>query len=301
MNYQKIYDQLVERARSEGRKKVKGGIYYEHHHIIPKCLGGLDNKENLVLLTGREHFIAHKLLVEIYPNNHKLIHAVWMMTVKVGKGRIYIVTSRDYERYKIMNAKSISLLYSGENSYWFGKRIIVTEEVRKKRSINSKGGKNPMYGKRGTNSPLYGRKHDPRTSEQNRRNSEKQKNRVKIVCEYCGVEIDICNIGRHRISCLEKIEKSKLIKIRKPVSDTTIKKRLDSHMKRPIVKCPYCEVSGRGSGMKMYHFDNCKQKPGNIIKEDIRAIIICPHCGKEGKVIGAMLQWHFDNCRNKKF
>ena len=44
----------------------------EVHHIVPKCLGGSNKKENLVELTAREHFICHRLLCEIYPKNKKL-------------------------------------------------------------------------------------------------------------------------------------------------------------------------------------------------------------------------------------
>jgi len=78
MNYQKIYDNLVLKSQFENRKKIKGGVYYENHHIIPRCLNGSDEKENLVLLTAREHFVAHKLLVEIYPKNKSLIYALLM-------------------------------------------------------------------------------------------------------------------------------------------------------------------------------------------------------------------------------
>ena len=58
MNYKKIYDNLIENAKR--RKSVKG--YSEIHHIIPRSEGGSDETDNLVELTGREHFIAHKLL-----------------------------------------------------------------------------------------------------------------------------------------------------------------------------------------------------------------------------------------------
>jgi len=77
MNYEKIYNQIIERAKSENR--IKGnGIYYERHHIIPQCMGGTNTDDNLVLLTAREHFLCHRLLVRIY-NNNKLIYAFWLM------------------------------------------------------------------------------------------------------------------------------------------------------------------------------------------------------------------------------
>ena len=58
MNYTRIYTELIERAKE--RKSVNG--YKEIHHIIPRSEGGTDESDNLVELTAREHFIAHKLL-----------------------------------------------------------------------------------------------------------------------------------------------------------------------------------------------------------------------------------------------
>jgi hypothetical protein len=76
MNYAKIYDALITRAKS----RVLLG-YRERHHIVPRCMGGTDDKENLVDLTAEEHFVAHQLLVKIYPGVSGLVFAVQMMTV----------------------------------------------------------------------------------------------------------------------------------------------------------------------------------------------------------------------------
>ena len=75
MDYKRIYNQLIERAKT---RTLEG--YKEKHHIIPKCLGGNNSKENLVELTAREHFLCHLLLIEIYPRNIELIYAVSMMS-----------------------------------------------------------------------------------------------------------------------------------------------------------------------------------------------------------------------------
>ena len=45
MDYKKIYDNIIKRSKNEKRKKYNG-IYYESHHIIPKCLGGDGNTKN---------------------------------------------------------------------------------------------------------------------------------------------------------------------------------------------------------------------------------------------------------------
>ena len=136
MNYQRIYDQLVEKSRKEQRQKVKGGVKYEAHHVIPLCLGGTGKciewrtHPNIILLTPREHIIAHMLLHEIYPNNTKLMYALKMM-----------IETRD-------NNKVSSRLMS---------------EMREKFSDSMRGERNPNFGKdvSGSNNSAYGkRRHD---------------------------------------------------------------------------------------------------------------------------------------------
>lgn len=53
----------------------------ETHHIIPRCMGGNNDKSNLVELTPEEHYVAHQLLVKMNPRNIKLLYAANMMTV----------------------------------------------------------------------------------------------------------------------------------------------------------------------------------------------------------------------------
>ena len=83
MNYQRIYNEFIYRALSENRRKYKKTdiryMCYERHHIVPKCLGGDNSKENFVLLTPEEHLLLHLCLVKIYPNNHSLIKAAMLM------------------------------------------------------------------------------------------------------------------------------------------------------------------------------------------------------------------------------
>jgi len=76
MNYKKHYDLLIERART---RHLNG--YVERHHIVPRCIGGTDEKSNLVELTPEEHYVAHQLLVKMYPENDSLVYAASKMTV----------------------------------------------------------------------------------------------------------------------------------------------------------------------------------------------------------------------------
>lgn len=128
MNYQRIYNQIIERAKNS--KRIKGcGIYYEGHHIIPKCLGGeglvknYNTHPNIVLLTPREHFLCHLLLCEIYPKNIKLYQALWLMSTNKNKrkNQRYKISSRVYERLKI-KAREI-----------YKNRNISNEEIEKRR------------------------------------------------------------------------------------------------------------------------------------------------------------------------
>ena len=75
MDYQRHYDLLCERAKG---RKLSG--YREQHHIIPRCLGGTDDSSNIVELTAEEHYVAHQLLVKIYPDNSGLVFAAIRMT-----------------------------------------------------------------------------------------------------------------------------------------------------------------------------------------------------------------------------
>lgn len=82
MNYQRHYGLLIERARA--RNKTED--YTERHHVVPRCLGGSDEAENLVRLTPEEHYVAHQLLVKINPGNVKLLYAVAYMCAPRGPG-----------------------------------------------------------------------------------------------------------------------------------------------------------------------------------------------------------------------
>jgi hypothetical protein len=97
MNYEKIYNQIVERAKNRVLD-----CYTESHHIIPRCMGGGDEKENLVNLTAREHFISHWLLHLIYPNSIKLKFAfVMMCNIKNVKQYRYTPSSKVFEYARI--------------------------------------------------------------------------------------------------------------------------------------------------------------------------------------------------------
>jgi len=108
MDYNRVYDNLINKAKSENRKKSKS-VYYETHHIIPRCIGGNNEKSNTVLLTAREHFVCHHLLCEIY-DEPKLKYAFWAMCNQVfgDVKRDYKISSSTYEYAKLQFIKNFS-------------------------------------------------------------------------------------------------------------------------------------------------------------------------------------------------
>ena len=131
--YERWYYSIIDKAQSQLRSK-NCEVYYENHHIIPKSLGGLDVEENMVLLTGREHFICHWLLYKFSEGNdkHKMAHAWFMMYQfsKFDKSRYSNSLSYEVARKAHSNAVSENL-----------RGIPRTEEVKQKISESNRGKK----------------------------------------------------------------------------------------------------------------------------------------------------------------
>lgn len=102
MNCEFIYSSLIGRAKGRVIDRP-----FERHHIIPKSLGGSDDKDNIVALTPREHFVAHILLARMHKG--KMLQAFHFMASKGGVK----IHSRLYEKA----------------------RSVVVEEARKKGAI----------------------------------------------------------------------------------------------------------------------------------------------------------------------
>lgn len=107
MDYLKIYNQIIERAKIRILTEYK-----EKHHVIPRCVGGSNEKENIVELTAREHFLCHMLLCEIYPNERKIKQALFLMArTKKYKN---IKNSKLYEIAKLNHSLLTSKTHKGK-------------------------------------------------------------------------------------------------------------------------------------------------------------------------------------------
>lgn len=194
MDYRKHYNFLIERA------KIRDIIEYtEVHHIIPRCLGGSDKKNNLVKLTPEEHYVAHQLLVKIYPDNAGLVCAAFMM----GSSRI---NNKMYGRLRRRHAEKISSLLSGKSK---------SAEHRKKLSITMKG----------KISPKIGCKH---TDETKQKISNALKG--KIPDDSTRLKMSISQKGKER-SIKDNLKRSAALK-GKPKSEETKRKMKIAQQKR---------------------------------------------------------------------
>jgi 5-methylcytosine-specific restriction endonuclease McrA len=209
--YTKWYFNIISNAQN---RDASG--YTEKHHIIPKSLGGNNDTENLVKLTGREHFICHWLLTKMVSNTkqkYQMWNAFSCMLYRALPGAArYKVTGRVFENIKKEGAKIKSIKFSGSGNPMHG--IIRSEESKKKQSDSAKGRlvlestreklRNNMLGKlkteshknslkqswaenkearSGKNHPGYGKLLDDNTKEKIR---QAVLNMPLHTCEHCG-------------------------------------------------------------------------------------------------------------------
>lgn len=144
MNYKKIYDNIILKYRNLNLQKLdkkdSNYIYLEKHHIIPRCMSGSDNEENLVNVPAKVHFICHLLLTKIYKNT-KFESRLWNAAhrfVHGNKGQQKVkITSNQYKTIKENFSKFRSEENRGRGNPNYGNRW--TEEQRKNLSKKLKG------------------------------------------------------------------------------------------------------------------------------------------------------------------
>lgn len=128
------YEQFIQNILDTRGRFACGEQYHERHHIVPKCIGGTDEVNNLIDLFAREHYIAHQLLAKENPDNDKLTYAWWAMSHWINETtqERYKITPEEYEEAKLAYSKFMSERMSGENCPFYG--------------ISRYGEDNPHYG-----------------------------------------------------------------------------------------------------------------------------------------------------------
>ncbi len=147
MNYKKHYDLLI----SKGKNRMLEG-YVERHHIIPRCMGGTDDVENLVQLTPEEHYVAHQLLVKMYPENFGLLSSAMYMTggnKNRKSNKSYAWLKRRYSEYMKGPNNPGKKQPTGDKHWKYGvpfDTTCFTPEGLELMAAAKRGDKNPMYG-----------------------------------------------------------------------------------------------------------------------------------------------------------
>jgi hypothetical protein len=230
--------------------------YIEKHHIYPESLCENNeqkkDKDNLVRLSYREHFIAHQLLIDIFDNTYikrKMQKALSMMLVDRLGNRI--LTSDEYEIARKANSESKKGV----------KLPPFTEEHLKNMSLSRKDKPN---GRKGLPN---GRKGKPLTENQ----IAEYENRI-------GNWISPMDGKKHSEESKKKMSKSGKGKKKsenhiKNISKSLIGRSFSaehltnmsiSAKKKPKVICEHCGISCIKSNHTRWHGDKCKQRKENV-------------------------------------
>ncbi len=152
MNYLKVYCNLIRKA--ENRTPPDG--YTEKHHTFPKSIFGKNNR--VVVLTAREHYVAHALLEKICIQRYGL---------------------KDRRTIKMTYAHASMVAVNGNNERYYNSYLYENAKIRfsinnpskslrvKQKQINSalERWSNPKEKEKitGKNNPFYGKHHSEET------------------------------------------------------------------------------------------------------------------------------------------
>jgi hypothetical protein len=98
-HYYTRYEKFIGSLRNQA---VDG--YSEVHHVVPVSMGGSNDKDNLVALTARQHYVAHWMLAKACGGS--AARAFFMMS---NFGKYGTVNSTTYDKARKEYAKQVSL------------------------------------------------------------------------------------------------------------------------------------------------------------------------------------------------
>lgn len=162
--------------------------YCERHHILPKCLGGLPKRltwakhQNIIWLTAKEHFIAHKLLALENPNCYELVSAFKRMCYSNHNKEVVTEDNIDFikQNWARLHAEHLK---GTKHSHHIIKDV---DAYRLQKSKQMKGINNNMYGKgykiAGDKNGCYGKSVEPTRLE------KIKKARSKFIYTYDNME-----------------------------------------------------------------------------------------------------------------
>ena len=243
--YNRWYNTITERARD----RVLNG-YTERHHIIPKSLNGTDDKNNLVNLTAREHFICHWLLTKMYTGEAKakMIYALNGMKRSNTFAQRYEtkITARVYENLKKEFSAIHSTTMKGREPWNRG--IPITEEQREKNRIAATGKKRSAEAIAKTVAKQTGQKRSQETKDKIR-DALKGKPKGPMSEEGKRIRSESARGVPKPPGHTEK----RLATLAKQIADGT-------HYSQQKKSCPHCGVIASKGPYTRYHGDQCRAR-----------------------------------------
>lgn len=180
--------------------------YFEKHHITPKCIGGEDDKNNIIWLTPQEHYEAHKLLALENPDILSLTLA-WNAMSHWKKGRRNLkISAEEYKEKQEKFSNAVSIMQQGENNSFYGKHH--NDETKAKISISSKG---RVYSaedcekrrerQTGEGNSFYGHKHTEESLDKIRKASQQNwaKNKEQMIEHMKSLHLKWWNNGENEV------------------------------------------------------------------------------------------------------
>jgi hypothetical protein len=292
--YTRIYYAIIDRAQTRPLPEH----YTEKHHIIPQSfyksrsktgwlLGDYNSKKNIAVLTAREHFVCHMLLVKMTDG---LAHYKMTFALKRSAHGKYIrqyINSRTYEYIKKINSEAM-------------KGRPCSPETREK---IRRGNLNRQP-----------------TSEQTRRKlSAAAKRRKGLSPEGLA---KIIESSKNRVCSEETKQKLREARAQQVAQGSTMsaesRAKLSSAAKGRVLSKDHKNKIGEANKGKVRSKETKKQmsklaqarmtkEMKQILREKCKATaskepkpqVTCPHCGKVGGE-PTMKRWHFDQCASKE-
>lgn len=249
MDYLKHYNLLIEKAKS---RDVIENVYYETHHIIPKCIGGDNSPLNLVELLPEEHYTAHLLLAKAYPKMGALWYSCLMMSRNLTgrKNKLYGWVRRHLSIHQKQNILDAWAIKGGFKNYQDQCNVVwdlyVTKEVHVNTIANELGiatsniRRSLIY-----HAGLYYSSHILRRARFKHISKRSKKTRGNFTIE----QEENRRIARKKVGYENHQRGEQRAGSNNPA--------FGRNWKLPEIQCPHCLKIVKG---KRWHFNNCKEK-----------------------------------------
>ena len=272
----------------EKNKDLKSDTYTEIHHICPQAKSLFIEYKNLklntwnkIILTGRQHFLAHWMLWKAYGNTMSYAFFAMKRKSKHQQNRYFKINAKIYEQLKL----EVSIIL---------KNRVISDETKSKMSKaqkNSIKSQCPHCDLIGSSSNMRRWHFNNCKKITGKLKHDTNQNYTIVTCPHCNKtgklqgmyanHFDNCNIirGNYRkinefIICdiCQKEGSNTQSFIRHHFNNCGKKQQYIKNLEK--VTCPHCNKTGSSQGMKGTHFNNCPS---------IRKKIKCSKCNKIGK------------------